>query len=93
MPVTVHTFGDTRHAYNASQCWYRIKDGDILYVPSERVVGFLFDVAWPVAITEAHGEFGKFTCGEGTPEMLEIRARYPETFALAESIRYGMHLY
>jgi hypothetical protein len=53
---TVHRFADTREAYDATQCRSDIRDGDVLVVAPERVVGFL-DAAWPVAITEAHGEF------------------------------------
>jgi hypothetical protein len=52
----VHTFGTTGEAYDASQCRSDIKDGDILYVPAEGVVGFL-DQAWPIAVTDKHGEF------------------------------------
>ncbi|MFI5799085.1 hypothetical protein [Streptomyces sp. NPDC051677] len=52
----VHRFGSTSEAYDATQCRDDIRDGDVLVVESERVVGFL-DAAWPVAITEAHGEF------------------------------------
>ncbi len=62
-PITapaVHRFGDTWDAYNATQCRDDIRDGDVLVVESERVVGFL-DAAWPVAITKAHGEFHHLT--------------------------------
>ncbi|MFF4504853.1 hypothetical protein [Streptomyces sp. NPDC001401] len=52
----VHRFADTCEAYDATQCRDDIRDGDVLVVESERVVGFL-DAAWPVAITEARGEF------------------------------------
>ncbi|REE61464.1 hypothetical protein BX257_4043 [Streptomyces sp. 3212.3] len=52
----VHRFDDTREAYDASQCRDDIHDGDVLVVASEGVVGLL-DQAWPVAFTEAHGEF------------------------------------
>lgn len=56
MAPSVHTFGSTGEAYNASQCRDEIKDGDVLSVPSERVVGVLIG-AWPTAISEAAGEF------------------------------------
>ncbi|MFB7329091.1 hypothetical protein [Streptomyces sp. NPDC056190] len=52
----VHRFADTVEAYDATQCREDIRDGDVLVVEAEGVVGFL-DAAWPVAITEAHGEF------------------------------------
>jgi hypothetical protein len=52
----VHQFDSTGEAYDASQCRDDIHDGDVLFVPSEGVAGFLFK-AWPVAVTEAHGAF------------------------------------
>jgi hypothetical protein len=52
----LHTFETTGEAYDASQTDDRIRDGDILHVPTEDVVGILLE-AWPVAITEKHGEF------------------------------------
>lgn len=48
-------FFDTVDAYNATQCNEDIKNGDVLIIEGDSVVGFLVD-AWPVAITEAHGE-------------------------------------
>lgn len=56
----VHYFLDSGSAYGETQCNDKIKDGDILVVESEKIVGILYDVAWPVAITEAVGEFGSF---------------------------------
>ncbi|MFF3516138.1 hypothetical protein [Streptomyces sp. NPDC002573] len=54
---TVHRFdGSAAEAYDATQCRDDIRDGDVLVVAAEGVVGFL-DAAWPIAITEAHGEF------------------------------------
>lgn len=53
----VHRFdGTTAGAYDATQCRDDIRDGDVLVVKAEGVVGFLA-AAWPVAITEARGEF------------------------------------
>lgn len=56
MQPAVHTFDSTGEAYNASQWRDDINDGDILFVPSERVIGFLY-AAWPMAVTEEHGMF------------------------------------
>lgn len=52
----VHTFDSTGEAYDRSQCDDAIKHGDVLHVPSERVVGILYQ-AWPIALTQARGEF------------------------------------
>jgi hypothetical protein len=56
----VHVFDDSGDAYDASQCDDKIKDGDVLVVPSERVVGVLIE-AWPVAVSTEHGEFHEAT--------------------------------
>lgn len=58
-----HYFASSGAAYDASQCDDRIKDGDILVAGAEGVVGILYDVAWPVAVTKAVGEFGAFKDG------------------------------
>ncbi|MCX4824230.1 hypothetical protein OG883_31115 [Streptomyces sp. NBC_01142] len=55
-----HQFDNTREAYNHTQCRDDIRDGDVLVVRSERVVGILVK-AWPAAITEAHGELHTLT--------------------------------
>lgn len=52
----IHTFDSTGEAYNASQCDEDISDGDVLVVPSEKVVGVLVE-AWPVAAGTLNGEF------------------------------------
>ncbi|MGE9695932.1 hypothetical protein [Streptomyces sp. CH6] len=53
--VMVHTFESTQQAYNATQCRDDVRDGDVLAIPSEGVVGFLRS-AWPAAITAKTGE-------------------------------------
>jgi hypothetical protein len=54
--VATHYFDSTGEAYDESQTEDYIKDGDVLVVESERVVGFLLK-AWPTALTSAHGAF------------------------------------
>jgi hypothetical protein len=67
--TSVFHFESTGEAYDASQVNEEIKDGDVLVVKSERVVGFLFQ-AWPVALTEEFGEF--HTVADGVdPRTLE----------------------
>ncbi|MET7522581.1 hypothetical protein [Streptomyces sp900116325] len=60
----VHRFDDTIEAYDATQCRDDIRDGDVLVVESEKVVGFLVE-AWPIAITEVSGEFHGLTAPVG----------------------------
>lgn len=52
---SVHRFDDTGDAYDSTQCDDSIKDGDVIVVESEGVVGVLIQ-AWPVAVTEKHGD-------------------------------------
>lgn len=57
-PITsprVHHFDDTRSAYDATQWNDEIRDGDVLVIASEKVVGLLRS-AWPFALTVRHGE-------------------------------------
>jgi hypothetical protein len=49
MTVKVWAFRSNREAYDLTQTSDEIKDGDVLYVPSENLVGFLAK-AWPIAV-------------------------------------------
>ena len=51
--MAIHIFDSTGGAYDACQCDDNVKRGDILYIPSEGVVG-LADT-WPIAITKEYG--------------------------------------
>ena len=51
----VHAFESTGEAYDACQCNEEIKNGDILVVSSEQVIGIA--CTWPFAITENNGSF------------------------------------
>lgn len=54
--VRVFTFDDSREAYDQSQVRDDIHDGDVLYIPSDTVAGFLMR-AWPVAVSAKRGAF------------------------------------
>ncbi|MGW1157795.1 hypothetical protein ACWD48_06115 [Streptomyces sp. NPDC002519] len=78
----VHRFdGSTADAYDATQCRDDIRNGDVLVVEAEGVVGFL-DEAWPIAITEAHGEFH----GLKTPAREHHDGRFTASAEIAEKI-------
>ena len=51
--VNVWTFRDTETAYNSTQCDDDMKNGDILLIPSENVVGICH--TYPIAITTKAG--------------------------------------
>ena len=63
--MTIHTFGYTGTAYDACQCYDALaRDGEILHIPSESVVGL--SGTWPVAVTEAHGQLHQYR-NDGDP--------------------------
>ncbi|WP_127356476.1 hypothetical protein [Actinacidiphila soli] len=78
---TVHRFDDTTEAYDATQCRDDIRDGDVLVIEREGVVGFLVS-AWPVAVTALHGEFHGLT----KPAQEYRGGRYVEAAEHAEQI-------
>ncbi|MET9412145.1 hypothetical protein ABZX90_41485 [Streptomyces sp. NPDC002935] len=78
---TVHRFADTSEAYDATQCRADIRDGDVLVVEPERVIGIL-DAAWPFAVTQAHGEFHALKI----PASEHKDGRYTASADLAERI-------
>ncbi|MEU5343018.1 hypothetical protein AB0H18_19640 [Streptomyces sp. NPDC020766] len=77
----VHRFDSTGSAYNATQCRDDIRDGDVLVVEHEGVVGFLRS-AWPAAITAKYGELHII---EGDPRTLDD-GRYIASIEAAEKI-------
>ena len=54
--VQVHRFETSGDAYDASQTRDDIRDGDVLVVESEGVVGIMV-AAWPTAVTQKLGAF------------------------------------
>ncbi|MEV7243950.1 hypothetical protein AB0N92_22265 [Streptomyces sp. NPDC093248] len=79
--LMVHKFDSTEDAYNRTQCGDDIRDGDVLVIEREGVVGFLRS-AWPAAITEAHGELHTV---EGDPRTLDD-GQYVASIEAAEQI-------
>jgi len=63
----VHTFRSTGQAYDESQTGEKVKDGDVLHVPSEGVVGYMH-AAWPVAVTKERGAFHHLNDPDKGPE-------------------------
>lgn len=54
--VVAHFFRSSGEAYDDSQCFDEIADGDLLVIPSEGVIGILVK-AWPTATTPEAGVF------------------------------------
>lgn len=78
----VHEFSSTGDGYDRTQYDDSIKDGDILTVPGEGVYGFLYE-AWPVAVTEASGEFHAVTDWD---EFLTEFPQYTDAAAQAKQL-------
>jgi hypothetical protein len=74
MTINVHTFESTGEAYDATQTDDAIKDGDVLVVPSENVVGFLAK-AWPVALSAEHGAFHTLEDGADVSCLMAAEAK------------------
>lgn len=94
MSVTVHEFNSTREAYAACQCDENVKDGDVLVIRSERVVGVA--ETWPVAVTAEYGEL-HLTSPESTVGCWAAGARKPILVAawkaaVAKAVELGFAL-
>ena len=76
-----HTFDSTSGAYDATQCDDTIRNGDILLVESERVVGLA--ATWPVAVTVEHGSLHTLRDGR------HLQAQGPDLVGRAALERYA----
>ncbi|MFD5788618.1 hypothetical protein ACFWH1_18595 [Streptomyces sp. NPDC127037] len=74
----VHYFVSTRDAYDETQWREDIRDGDVLVIASEKVVGFLRE-AWPAALTVRHGELHTLTVPVGEVD----EGKYAESVRVA----------
>jgi hypothetical protein len=59
--MKVHHFESTGDAYDATQCDDTIRNGDILVIKSEGVVGIAD--TWPFAVTETSGKLHSLADG------------------------------
>jgi hypothetical protein len=89
----VWTFYSTGEAYGAVQCRDEIRDGDVLVIEREQVIGIGY--TWPFALTEASGDLhtlldrlnprtwqgGKFAAGVVVAEQEAARMGVPLTRA------------
>lgn len=80
--VSVHHFESSGEAYDASQCYDEIKDGDVLVIKSERVVGVLHK-AWPVALTPNFGKFHRTQDGLPITSLAHDENDYEESEKVA----------
>lgn len=66
---TVHVFTSTTDAYNATQTHDNMRDGDLIHVPSESVVGVVW--TWPFAVTPERGELHRLSASFGSADAFE----------------------
>jgi len=86
--MTIHKFDSTGDAYDATQCDDNVKNGDILVIDSERVVGLAH--TWPVAITEAYGKLHKINDGKVLHVCMDCDITLDQLqAAIAEARRLG----
>ena len=88
--MKIWAFESTGDAYDTIQCNDEIRKGDIVLVPSERVVG-LADT-WPVAPTEACGQLHQATEGQLGQYLLENEMDHnlPEAMKLIVSLGFNL---
>ena len=86
-PVQVHYFDSTGEAYDACQCDDDIKNGDILIIQTEKVVGLAW--AWPIAVTKNCGNLHFHKDGvDGIHQTKDFEGKYVfETSQVAEACR------
>ncbi len=80
MDPKIHFFDSTGEAYDSAMCSDEIKDGDILIVKEERVIGVLIE-AWPSAVTFDKGQF--HCMAEGHDMRTTDDGKYAASHALA----------
>jgi hypothetical protein len=73
------TSGD---AYDITQTDDRVKDGDVLIVPSEGIVGVMVE-AWPTAMTSENGQFHKLSSVFLHASPVSDSPTYTKSFVLA----------
>lgn len=71
--MQIHKFESSGDAYDACQCDDGIKDGDVLVIESEGVVGVAD--TWPFAVTVAHGELHTIKAGISPEQVAENQGK------------------
>ena len=83
--MTTHAFRTSGEAYAACQCDEAIKQGDLLVIASEGVVGIAD--TWPVAVTVTRGELHAPADGYTLAQCMTGRfAKVEQTIARAKAI-------
>lgn len=89
--IQVLYFESTGEAYDETQCNEDIKDGAVLVIREERVVGFLMK-AWPVAVTKEYGNLHRTSEGHSPNELENGNYINSVTKACELARKYGFEL-
>ena len=95
-----HTFESTNEAYDMCMCDENIKLGDLLIIPSEKVIGVAD--TWPVAVTASHGELHipvdgitvldlEDSMNEYRDKPFEFTKSFAKAMSLAEERQWPLH--
>lgn len=88
--IRSHTFESTREAYDTSQCSDAIRDGDVLFVPSEERIAVLLS-AWPVTVVpHEHGPGEFHELADNTSWVTVEHGRYAASATVALAL-YTAH--
>lgn len=85
--ITIHYFETTGDAYDEVQCNERIKKHDLLWIPSEEVIGIAY--TWPFAVTKNIGKLHRIAPdASGDSVRQEFAASIAEANILASILGY-----
>jgi hypothetical protein len=87
--IRVHTFSSTATGYDQTQYRNDIHDGDVLFVPTERVAGFLMQ-AWPIAVSVNNGEFHRYTADDLLIDGIDYTANVAVAHTLLDGSAYSV---
>lgn len=83
----VHHFPTGRHAFNACYDDPHVREGDVLVVAAERIVGLASTD--PFAVTTAHGDLRSFPAMDRERLLAElVHDAHQITFAVEEALRH-----
>ena len=86
LPTRAHGFATSGNAYDAVQCDELIKNGDVLLILPEKIIGIAH--CWPIAITAERGNLHSIAPGRFAT-LAEISAEFGFP---ADNLRYAVDL-
>ncbi|MDT5025777.1 MAG: hypothetical protein QOE61_2203 [Micromonosporaceae bacterium] len=87
--IRVHAFSSTATGYDQTLYRNDIHDGDVLFVPTERVAGFMMQ-AWPIAVSVNNGEFHRYTADDLLIDGIDYTANVAVAHTLLGGSAYSV---